>query len=497
MRLTLFIIQLFIFIPLFSQNSVSNKIDSILDESFQKFSQLKLIESSELANHALQLSTMENYSQGKVTSNIYIAKVLIEVGLNMDALKYIQNVYDQPFFNNNIIYQVESHRLKGKIYGSEQLYTLAKEEFEKQLYLSERIADSKKREMSKLWAYQNIEHLYSTQGITDSVKVYLDLQERQLSNFEEHEATYNLSTLYTNKARLNINKNRLDEAAAQLQKSIDLLNKYNFPYKYNTLRTFGILEVKRGNIDKAVAYYDEALGNSSLLDVTNVSRDLHKDLANYLFENDTLIDKAKKHQKEYGLLNDSLENHNKLLAEAILKTIINEKEVYVSQNKMLYKYIIIGLLVTSFSIGFILIVKNRNKRRSLIRKELQFVENKEKIEDLKDQIENNLFNDIIELAKSNSPEFLPLFAKNYPEFVDAMKQLDPTIRNTELYFLALSYLNFSTKEIASYTFVTNRAVQVRRNRMRKKYNISSDVDFNEWLRSLENGKTLVDEEVIG
>ena len=492
MRLTLFIIQLFIFIPLFSQNSVSNKIDSILDESFQKFSQLKFIESSELANHALQLSTMENYSQGKVTSNIYIAKVLIEVGLNIDALKYIQNVYDQPFFNNNIIYQVESHRLKGKIYGSEQLYTLAKEEFEKQLYLSERIADSKKREMSKLWAYQNIEHLYSTQGITDSVKVYLDLQERQLSNFEEHEATYNLSTLYTNKARLNINKNRLDEAAAQLHKSIDLLNKYNFPYKYNTLRTFGILEVKRGNIDKAVAYYDEALGNSSLLDVTNVSRDLHKDLANYLFENDTLIDKAKKHQKEYGLLNDSLENHNKLLAEAILKTIINEKEVYVSQNKMFYKYIIIVLLIASFSIGFILIVKNRNKRRSLIRKELQFVENKEKIEDLKDQIENNLFNDIIELAKSNSPEFLPLFAKNYPEFVDAMKQLDPTIRNTELYFLALSYLNFSTKEIACYTFVTNRAVQVRRNRMRKKYGIPSEVDFNEWFRNLGNASVPVE-----
>ena len=171
MRLTLFIIQLYIFIPLFSHNSASSKIDSILEESFQKFSQLEFIESSELANHALQLSTMENYSQGKVTSNIYIAKVLIEVGLNMDALKYIQNVYDEPFFNNNIIYQVESHRLKGKIYGDEELYTLAKKEFEKQLNLSERIADSKKREMSKLWAYQNIEHLYSTQGITDSDKL--------------------------------------------------------------------------------------------------------------------------------------------------------------------------------------------------------------------------------------------------------------------------------------------------------------------------------------
>ena len=147
---------------------------------------------------------------------------------------------------------------------------------------------------------------------------------------------------------------------------------------------------------------------------------------------------------------------------------------------------IIVLLIASLSIGFILIVKNRKKRRNLIRKEQQFVENKEKIEAIKDQIENNTFSDIIELAKSNSPEFLPLFAKSYPEFVEELKQIDPAIRSTELHFLALSYLNCSTKDIANYTFVTPRAVQVRRNRMRKKYDIPSEVDFNEWFRSIEN-----------
>ncbi len=69
-----------------------------------------------------------------------------------------------------------------------------------------------------------------------------------------------------------------------------------------------------------------------------------------------------------------------------------------------------------------------------------------------------------------------------------MKELNPTIRSTELYFSALAYLNFSTKDIANYTFVTNRAVQVRKNRMRKKYDIPSEVDFNEWFRSLVNGQ---------
>ena len=98
------------------------------------------------------------------------------------------------------------------------------------------------------------------------------------------------------------------------------------------------------------------------------------------------------------------------------------------------------------------------------------------------------------MAKSNSPEFLTLFEKGYPEFLLVMRALDPSIRSSELYFCALAYLNFSTKDIANFTFVSNRAVQVRKNRMRKKYNIPSEVDFNEWFRNLENGGITIDEE---
>ena len=99
------------------------------------------------------------------------------------------------------------------------------------------------------------------------------------------------------------------------------------------------------------------------------------------------------------------------------------------------------------------------------------------------------------MAKSNSSEFLPLFGKGYPEFIETLKRLDPTSRSSELYFCALAYLNFSTKDIANYTFVTTRAVQMRKNRLRKKYNIPSEMDFNEWFRNLENEIIPVEEEV--
>ncbi|GEM_PF-5932107 len=71
MRLKYFIIQLIIVFPLLSQNSSSTEVDSILKESYQKFVELKFIESSSIANEALNISLLNNYSKGKVMSNIY------------------------------------------------------------------------------------------------------------------------------------------------------------------------------------------------------------------------------------------------------------------------------------------------------------------------------------------------------------------------------------------------------------------------------------------
>lgn len=156
-----------------------------------------------------------------------------------------------------------------------------------------------------------------------------------------------------------------------------------------------------------------------------------------------------------------------------------------------FRNTVIGIILASIIIGTILIIRNLKSRKKLNKKSELLIYNNKKIGSLKKELENNIFQDIIELAKSNSPEFLPLFGEGYPKFVEVMKQLDPNIRSSELYFCALAYLNFSTKDIANFTFVTIRAVQVRKNRMRKKYDIASDVDFNEWFRNLENGNSVV------
>ena len=113
-------------------------------------------------------------------SKLYIAKVLLELGLNMEALEYLEGINEEPFFKKEIIPQVECHRLKGRVYGNQKLYSLSIKEFNKQLLLSENIPDPKKRDLSKLWAYQNLEHVYFLQGENDSIEIYQNMQEEQL-----------------------------------------------------------------------------------------------------------------------------------------------------------------------------------------------------------------------------------------------------------------------------------------------------------------------------
>jgi DNA-binding CsgD family transcriptional regulator len=54
----------------------------------------------------------------------------------------------------------------------------------------------------------------------------------------------------------------------------------------------------------------------------------------------------------------------------------------------------------------------------------------------------------------------------------------------DLTFCAYLYLNFSSKDIAQYTFVTPRAVQIRKNRLRKKLNINSEEDIYLWIKNI-------------
>lgn len=92
--------------------------------------------------------------------------------------------------------------------------------------------------------------------------------------------------------------------------------------------------------------------------------------------------------------------------------------------------------------------------------------------------------EIIRLAKDNSPRLLSKFKISNPDFFEKLATIQPNLQNSELIFCIYLKLNLTTKEIATYTYVTPKAIQNRKNRIRKKLNISSSVDIYKWFDEL-------------
>ncbi|WP_121487801.1 helix-turn-helix transcriptional regulator [Chryseobacterium sp. 7] len=89
--------------------------------------------------------------------------------------------------------------------------------------------------------------------------------------------------------------------------------------------------------------------------------------------------------------------------------------------------------------------------------------------------------EIMALAKSNSPRLLNKFRLVYPDFFKKLSDIQPILKNSELIFCIYLKLNMTTKEIATYIFVTPKAIQNRKNRIRKKLNIPSEFDIYKWF----------------
>ncbi|MBB6330640.1 DNA-binding CsgD family transcriptional regulator [Chryseobacterium sediminis] len=98
-------------------------------------------------------------------------------------------------------------------------------------------------------------------------------------------------------------------------------------------------------------------------------------------------------------------------------------------------------------------------------------------------VQESIFKEVIQLAKENNPEFLTRFNEYCPRFSEELLKVSP-LKISEIRFCAYIYLNFSTKEIAEYTFISVRTVQTKKYNIRKKLNIPGDMDIYVWFSKL-------------
>ncbi|RKE57111.1 tetratricopeptide repeat protein [Sphingobacterium detergens] len=484
---------LFLILLLFTLKAVASgdrkqKVDSLLNTAREFEANGESLSQLETALKALDLSNAISDDGGKARSHFSAANALVNLGLFKEGLKHLAHVENTKYYKEKILMQSEVHRVRGRAYTRLKLYLQAIREYHSQLACIKNLTGEAQK-ISYLYTYGNLSTVFDQMRQLDSLQKYIELQLSALQGFNEESAAAMFLGVYDDLGQLYIKKGDFLKAQQYLDRSLTLIDKYKIPVYYNTFTYLANLEEKKGNHQKALAFYQRSLVNMRKVGNRNFIRDTYRYLSDYYRKYNIDKTKADEYELAFSRLNDSLEKENRQVIDMALNQILKSKdqesETKVSKS---VRISIIALLLLAVAITFF-VWRSRHNRRMLDQKEEALQETETVNRELTEQIGENKFNTLIELAKSNNPEFLILFTELYPQFIQALKSRDSNLRSTELEFCAMAFLNFSTKNIAEYTFVTIRAVQVRKNRLRKKFDIPSDADFNNWMRGLADTDT--------
>lgn len=460
------------------------QLDKLLEESKERMLNADYSKAYKTAHRALQLAEKNNDSEGKARAYLVVANIAYatENSKNLCYI-YIQKAKQEPGFRSSPALQSKACSILGDIYFVRSMYDLTEKEYDKQLSFAKKIEDSERRAVAMVDAYLSLSGFYASKENTDTVWHYLTLMEATLQTVKEEKSYPWYVYFYLRRAGMFMSKKKLQNAQSDVEKAMALCQKYGEREELRNavLLKLGDLEDAKGNKEKALCYYKQKLENDIRLKRKEGEFYMYSLLRDYIFKNKLEEKEAYAYLNKFQRLQEDLDVEKGRFTEMLLKDMAIEKENAYAKKSSIYLYAIIGVIFLSVVTGWLLWVKSRKRKKLLITKENALTEMNSATTSLKKQIEENKFNDLIYLAKNNNPEFLTLFKELYPEFISRLKNLDPQIKSNELSFCAMTYLNFSTKDIAIYTSVTVGAVEKRKHRLRKKYNIPSNIEFNSWM----------------
>ncbi|MFP3598622.1 transcriptional regulator [Chryseobacterium sp. SIMBA_029] len=281
-------------------------------------------------------------------------------------------------------------------------------------------------------------------------------------------------------------KLNLDSAKIYLDKALHLVEikaRNVTPYNSSVIYFYyGNYYIKQKDYQQALHYLEksrslaEETGNVGHLE--NVYRTLaetYKKFGDAKKETENLA--------KYALLKDSTEVAQAKGAELSIRTIEkdkNEQTQGVKKKSVVYGSLIV--LISSLILTYFYF-EDKKKKRKIIEKENLIVKKEEETKGLKRKL-STAHEEVMQLAKSNDIGFLTRFQEIYPDVSKKLLELNPDLTQDNLTFCALIWLGFSSKDIAEFTFMQHKSVQIKKNRLRKKLNLESEVDLYHFLKSL-------------
>ncbi|PIF46278.1 hypothetical protein CLU96_3303 [Chryseobacterium sp. 52] len=480
-----FVILLFIPYFFYAQYSIK-EIDSLLVKEDSRLKKEGKHEKAILLNKDIVKQSGElHYQKGIIRGYLNIGNALSTIGKHKESMGYLDLALQSSV-------DFKDSELESRIYGeyAKNYYFLGLDEktienYNLAIKTALNIADTKKRK--SLLQYYYVDLSAAFEGTNKIKEFYMAI----MKAYQLKPSPFIASRIA--KYHILFSKNT-DSAEYYLKKGDSMYNTGEYPVfqKSILLRNYGRLYYQKKEYEKAISLYNESVLISKQIKRVDDLPETYK----LLYEASKALndqEKAIDYLEKYTLVNDSLDTENKNTLDIPIKKFLKEKEI---QNKekenKLYRIIllliVLGIIITLITYK-ILLSKKRAKEKLLHQKDRYIDIKQSEIVSLQSKI-NDSYEEVIQLAKENSPAFFGRFLEVYPNFSHKMLVLAPGLKPSELTLSAYIYLGFLTKDIAQFTFKAVKTIENNKYNLRKKLNVPEKVDFSIWLRNYIEGSNV-------
>lgn len=468
------VLILFLSPDLYAQTNPHQTVDSLLSKSFQYFLEIDFLNNIKTANKALLISKSSEYSEGKARSYFYLGRAFSYLGEYNKSLEYLQLSEYESHTKKNADIHSEICRIRGQIYMYLGLPTSSLKEFRKELAFVKQIKEVRKRNQLESLAYENLSISYKDIQQYDSMLYYLDENKTILSNSDIPYIQNNLMNLYTLYGEYHSLQKEYDSAHYYFNQALEIANNNSINYTSWIYKNWGDMQLQRGKVDSALILYQYAIDNLERTQIKNEYADIYNKIAqSYTLKG--MNDKAKVYQEKAVLVDNELLKAKQEAVEKALTIILKEEREQIRSIFSSRIAMLIYLSIFIVFVGFFNWLHWRNRQRKKLK------EKETELEDLESRLNNNV-EELIELAKTNDIAFISTFKEKFTKHI---YEKHPDLVKSEFWFCAMIFLGFSSKEIAQYSFVEHRSIQIRKSRLRKKLNISSEIDLYMYIKSLD------------
>jgi len=464
-----------------AQNYTPKKIDSIIAGTFQLADRNQALK---INLDTYEISKNTGYYLGKAKSLKGIINAYLGLGEQEKALQAADKLLDLASSENDDYHSVQALIAKALGFSYLGFFDKAFETSKNAESLCKKIKDNDEHFSSMGQIYAGRAEIMNLQYLPPEKTIQYDLKSveyyKKIKDPKKRDGW--LAIQYSSVGYTYIDLDKHNEALYYSRKAYQLAKAENDSIN-EAFSMYGIgnTYMEMNQPDSSIYYYKKALPIFEKAQDIYRLQYIYDDMAN-IYEklgDDRLYSYYSKKSKE---LYDVIRKKEKIETDKISNNIIETEKTSWYKNLII---VIIGIfLFLIIKIYFTVKIFKRYKRERLRRHhtKIHLLEREKELNHLETKV-NDSFADLLELAKSNDSSFLSRFKEIYPNFYTKLTIQYPEMTSGQLRFCALLKLNFSTKEIAQFSNISVRSVEMKKSRLRKQLDIASDVDLNNWMMS--------------